>query len=501
LVLLTVAQVIAAGRSGRAQDRVRTSVPEVWDEKALATLEVPLARPAISPVHVSADYYRRIPVRSIYKSYPVYHPDKEPQGYLETLRRMEPEVVFDPSRLRTEADWVHAGEVIFDAPIGFASPEGLDSQICSFPEDVRDPEWYRTTGMPLTEGGVLPFFRYVIRKKGLVELGQLSCAACHTRVMPDGKVIKGAQGNFPFDRAVAWSFRRHAPPGLVQSAVRQTFAVPGLEPDPLADLLLKTVNEIATYFEAIPPGVLGRHGSSPFYPTVVPDLIGIEDVHYLDRSGLVQHRDIGDFMRYAALNQGADDLASFAGLIPAAEDLKTLPDPKTQSRYSDEQLYALAVYVYSLQPPPNPNRSDARSERGQKVFDRERCDRCHPPPLYTSNELLPVPGFRVPADHREKYNVSVYRIDTGSELALSTRRGTGYYKVPSLRGLWYRGPIEHNGSVVTLEDWFDPRRTAAGYVPTGFRGLARSRGVKGHSYGLNLSTEDRAALIAFLKTL
>jgi len=36
-----------------------------------------------------------------------------------------------------------------------------------------------------------------------------------------------------------------------------------------------------------------------------------------------------------------------------------------------------------------------------------------------------------------------------------TRKGTGYYKVPSLRGLWYRGPYEHDGSVATLEDWFD----------------------------------------------
>jgi hypothetical protein len=41
---------------------------------------------------------------------------------------------------------------------------------------------------------------------------------------------------------------------------------------------------------------------------------------------------------------------------------------------------------------------------------------------------------------------------------METRRGTGYYKVPSLRGVWYRGPFEHNGSVATLEDWFDPSR-------------------------------------------
>ena len=49
-------------------------------------------------------------------------------------------------------------------------------------------------------------------------------------------------------------------------------------------------------------------------------------------------------------------------------------------------------------------------------------------------------------------------------------RGTGYYKVPSLKGVWYRGPLEHNGSVATLEDWFDPGRLRGDYLPTGFIG-------------------------------
>jgi hypothetical protein len=31
-----------------------------------------------------------------------------------------------------------------------------------------------------------------------------------------------------------------------------------------------------------------------------------------------------------------------------------LPDPSTRRRFSDEQLYALALYVYSLKPPENP---------------------------------------------------------------------------------------------------------------------------------------------------
>ena len=85
---------------------------------------------------------------------------------------------------------------------------------------------------------------------------------------------------------------------------------------------------------------------------------------------------------------------------------------------------------------------------------------------------------------------------------METRRGTGYYKVPSLRGVWYRGPFEHNGSVATLEDWFDPRRLRDDYVPTGFKGYGlKTRAVKGHEFGLKLSAEDKAGLIAFLKTL
>jgi hypothetical protein len=165
-------------------------------------------------------------------------------------------------------------------------------------------------------------------------------------------------------------------------------------------------------------------------------------------------------------------------------------------------LYALSLFLYSLKPPPNPNKFDRLAARGQKVFEREGCAGCHRPPLYTNNALTPVDGFKVPADHRRTYDILWTSVGTDSRLALQTRRGTGYYKVPSLRGVWYRGPFEHNGSVGTLEDWFNPRRLLHDYVPTGFSGAGRkARAVKGHEFGLNLSMSERQALIAFLKTL
>ena len=47
---------------------------------------------------MSPDYYYRIPVRSVYKSYAIYAPDREPPGYLDWLATREPEVVFDADR-------------------------------------------------------------------------------------------------------------------------------------------------------------------------------------------------------------------------------------------------------------------------------------------------------------------------------------------------------------------------------------------------------------------
>ena len=84
---------------------------------------------------------------------------------------------------------------------------------------------------------------------------------------------------------------------------------------------------------------------------------------------------------------------------------------------------------------------------------------------------------------------------------MKTRKGTGYYKVPSLKGLWYRGPLEHRARY-SLEEWFDPARFREDYVPKGWNPPdTRARAILGHAYGLNLTAEDKRALIAFLKTL
>ena len=475
-------------------------IPRTWDDRAMAEFELPVADPAVKRAHISADYYYALPERVIYKTYPVYAPGREPAGYLDRLRQADPEVTFDASALRTEADWIRAGELVFDAPIEYG-------QLFTF-DQFRDAALLSSVRVPVAADGTIPFARYVVRKRGSVELGNLACAMCHTRVMPDGSIVKGAQGNFPFDALLAESFARVAPLPIIQGTNRSLVAAPWVKDDPQAVLEQFSRDELVAMYAAVPAGVLVRQGTSFLYPPQIPDLIGVRDRKYLDNTGLNRHESIGDLMRYAALNQTLDVLSQYGGFIPGARDFKTLPPAGkagffgASSRYSEAQLYALAQYIYALKPPPNSNRFDAHAERGQQVFQRSGCASCHTPPLYTNNKITPATGFEVPADHLAKYDILPTRVGTDPTLTLTTRRGTGYYKVPSLRGVWYRGPFEHNGSVLTLEDWFDAARTRDDYVPTGFVGHNRkTRAVKGHPFGLALAPDDKRALIAFLKTL
>ena len=501
-LLLTIGVVVAQERPNRT-----VAIPRTWDDAAVATHEVPLADPAASPKHVSSDYYYRIPVRPIYKGYPVYAPGREPAGYLDWLKRQDPVIVWDDKTnaplLETETDWIRAGEIVFDAPAGGAANVAL--------EDVRSPKWLEATRAPVAADGTLPWFQYIVRGKGDVTLSASGCAFCHTRVMTDGSIIKGAQGNLPVQRAVAYRWRANNTAASdkqqyllqLRTFLKRLHAAPHLRPDPEDRIDSMSVDEIAALFESYPPSVAPRHRGNSFTAIQVPDLIGVKERRYLDRTGLEIHRSIGDMMRYAAMNMGADSLASYAGFVPAdGPRFQQVPPPERSQRYSDEQLYALARYLYSLQPPSNPNRFDAVAARGERVFTREGCARCHTPPLYTNNKLTPAAGFEIPADHHTKYDVLRTSVGTDPELTLRTRRGTGYYKVPSLKGVWYRSNFGHSGWCATLDDWFDPRRVREDYTPTGWTpDKRRTYAVKGHRYGLKLDDVDRRALIAFLKTL
>ena len=461
------------------------SIPRAWDDRETASFELPLARADRSPRYPSAKVYYDLAVRPVYRTYPFYTAEKEPVGYWESLQQKDPGVLFDPTKLVTKEDWIRAGERVFDQPIVIVSPASRQRYLTEV----------RVVPRPTTSDGIVPGMFYVVRKRGVVELGFGSCAECHTRAMPDGRFVKGAQGNFSNGRERAWRATDRGTGADRLQAQRVSLGRQELAPwarnQETWDQI--TMPEIVRRLEAEPPGVQNREGSNLKHPVKIPSLIGVEDLRYLDATGLSRNRDIGDLMRYVIVNQGLISMAHYGDYTPG------VTPQGGNTRYSDEQLYALSLYLYSLTPVPNPNLVNAEARRGQIVFNQQGCSGCHPAPLYTNNKLTPVQGFNVPDALRKTDSILDVSVGTDPGLALETRRGTGFYKVPSLRGVWMRSALGHEGQAYSLEEWFDPSRLKNDYVPKGFH--LRPGPIQGHEFGLRLSLADRRALVAFLKTL
>jgi hypothetical protein len=243
--------------------------------------------------------------------------------------------------------------------------------------------------------------------------------------------------------------------------------------------------------------VIPRENGSLYYGTKVPDLHLLRYSQYLDHTGTHRLRGPEDVARYAALVNTADPL-DFGPHRFRADAAR-----RVMYRYADEVLYAVGVYLLSLEPPPNPNPPPADLvAQGEKIFRRERCTSCHPPPDYTTAELTLAEGFTLPGGHPNRADVRRRSIGTDSGLALRTRKGTGFYKIPSLRGLWYRPRLFHDASIASLEELFDAARLDPGYERKGWSppGVTR-RAVPGLESVTKLTPEDKAALIAFLRGL
>ena len=112
LLFLCWAVPLTSGQVNRTAQNWAPRIPKTWVDDEMKALELPLADPAGSPKHIPADYYYRIPVRPVYKTYPIYAPGREPAGYLARLSKVKPETMFDSSKLKTKLDWIAAGELV-----------------------------------------------------------------------------------------------------------------------------------------------------------------------------------------------------------------------------------------------------------------------------------------------------------------------------------------------------------------------------------------------------
>ena len=485
--------------------RWKPDIPKTWEEAALAEWATPVAGLNVRPTHMSANEFYALPVENL-RTYPVYVPDREPPGYWEMLQQVGPRPLIEPQKLVTEGDWIEAGWRVFEEldhfPLRTWEPKLISA---ARTRDTFDPA--RATVLP---DGTVMGMRWVPTKTG-VALSYTNCANCHVAYLNDGTCVPGAPTFAGRRSAVApLLFAVHEANHLVPAAVPirmgdeplgmrlyRAYGVPWARDDVHERIKSFTQADFLAWSIASDRGGdVPRWNGSLFYPTKVPDLIGVKERKYLDATATHLNRGIGDLMRYAALVSSAE-ATEFGPYHVLPADAR-----RVQARLPDEALYAMALYIHSFQPPRNPNPRDERAQEGEKIFRREGCSTCHTPPLYTSNKVTLAQGFSPPAGAPKTLDILPVSVGTDPNLALHTRKGTGYYKVPSLKGVWYRGHYLHDGSVTSLEEMFDPDRVKEDHVPGGWSPPGtKSRSIPGHPFGLKLNANERQQLIAFLRTL
>ncbi len=496
---LISAFVLACSLQSQTSEPFRPSIPATWDEKALADWATPLAGLNLRPGHVSAKEYYAATVDN-YRTYPVYAADREPTGYWEMLQKLEPKPLIQPLKLKTKGDWLEAGHRIFDE-LDHITMRSYD------PKVIAAVRTLRATGPDGRVGSA----RWVPTPKGLA-VGVSNCESCHARREADGRRIPGppvGSAGYGADGAssvvpllaaaqhiAASPFLLAEPPG---KRAWRAYAVPWIKDDihaSLSEMQARELRSLTAPAVTVSNGIFARWNGSLYYPTKIPDLIGIQDRKYLDATATHLNRGIGDLMRYAALVSFAEssDFGPYHMLTPGQR--------RVEARLPDEGLYALILYIESLAPPPNPNQFDSIAADGKKMFEREGCGGCHTPGLYTNNKLTLATGFQLPVDKPNTLDVLPVSVGTDSNLSLRTRKGTGYYKIPSLKGVWYRGRYLHDGSLASLEEMFDADRlkdthVAGGWNPPG----TQTRAVIGHPFGLKLTPDEKRSLLAFLRTL
>ena len=226
----------------------QVEIPRAWDDNEVARFAVPLAQHDRSPRFLTSDQYYALKVRPIYRTYPVYAPGREPAGYMDSLKQKAPEIVFDAPQLHNDEEWIRAGEAVFH------------SQTVWNPVLPGDPRPQLVASLPghVTADGVIPSANYVVRRLGVVEYGGgTSCASCHTRVMPDGSLVKGAQGNLPTQQLLA----RLIPSAALRDFDWRLSGAPWVMSR--AEFENVSVEELTRRYRAMQPGLFERHGTAP----------------------------------------------------------------------------------------------------------------------------------------------------------------------------------------------------------------------------------------------
>jgi mono/diheme cytochrome c family protein len=231
-------------------------------------------------------------------------------------------------------------------------------------------------------------------------------------------------------------------------------------------------------------------------------------------------------------------------------DLANLLHPLNSGEHikKHEPVFAdILAFVHSIEAPKYPFAVDAKlAARGREIFENT-CTRCHgtygPGGKYP-NRIAPLETIgtdavlaeAVSARNMEHYNKSWFAQQVGPDgkrYQFTEHRG---YQAPPLDGVWATAPYFHNGSVPTVyhvlnsrarpkvytrsfgtgKEDYDPAKLGwkvkelAGPPDSELPAIERrkvydtalrGRGNGGHTFGDNLTEDERTAVIEYLKTL
>ena len=206
----------------------------------------------------------------------------------------------------------------------------------------------------------------------------------------------------------------------------------------------------------------------------------------------------------------------------------------THAREVQQNFVNVLAWINELEAPAYPKPIKRKlADRGKLIFE-DQCSKCHgkygeretyPNKLVPLHEIQTDPAYArttIESDFVEWYNRSWYAT---SEPVSYIKPSEGYV-APPLDGVWATAPYLHNGSVPTLEDllnseqrptywkrsgkdsdydyekmgWNYERKQAGGGKWT-YDTTAHGASNAGHYYGDELNSDQRTALIEYLKTL
>ena len=330
--------------------------------------------------------------------------------------------LWDGKEPTTMAGWVALGRRVF-----FEYPMRAE---VAMEWGLTRPEVAAAVGVERTADGGVPGLVVFKNVDGETRVG-ITCAICHTTVKDGALVVGAARRAFDYGRLrLAFHLETGAP----------------LDP------------QLARRMASWGPGRADVTEDDDEDPVTIPDLWGVRDQRWLTQAGTIRH----DSPLALAIRQ----------------DTQLTDSNHTLIRPPRALAWALAMYLYSLEPPARAVRPGPSARHGAAVFD-EHCRSCHENAAY---------GGRT---------IAAAAIGTNPALATGRGRGTGTYRVPPLVRVGEGAPYLHDGSISSLAELISPARLQPGYAA----GRLGPGPIPGHPAGTHLDDSDRAALIAFLETL